>query len=306
MFEHAPALVYFSQQLLNGLTLGAIYGLIALGYSMVFSILGLINFAHGEIFMIGGYIAFLAVTLFLGFGLSPALVLLLTFTAAIIITSGVGFTLERICYRPLRGAAKLAPFITAIGASIFLQNAVQLWQGSQPKALAQFLNTQYELFPGLVISATQLLILGAGGLLLVLFTLLINKTSFGRQQRAVQQDALMAGLLGIHVNRVISATFMLGAALAAVAGTFVLLYYGVVDFTMGYLAGMKAFAAAVLGGIGSLPGAIVGGLILGLTETFWAGYIGADYKHALGFFVLILVLLLRPQGLFGKPEVEKV
>lgn len=305
MIDEATTLTYLSQQLLNGLTLGAVYGLIALGYSMVFSILGLINFAHGEIYMVGGYAAFIAASALLVFGFSPTLLLLLMLLAAVFITAVFGLVLERVCYRPLRGATKLAPFITAIGASIFLQNIVQLQQGAQPKSLQSVLTGQFSL-GGVTISSTMLLILGVSSVLLLLFSLLISRSAFGRMQRAVQQDALMASLLGIPVNRVITITFMLGAGLAAVAGMFALLYYGVVDFTMGYIAGMKAFAAAVLGGIGSLPGAVVGGLILGLSETLWAGYIGADYKHALGFFVLILVLLFRPQGLFGKPLVEKV
>ncbi len=302
-----PETAYFSQQLVNGLTLGAVYGLIALGYSMVYGILGLINFAHGELYMMGGYLAFLGVLAATALGVeAPILLLLGGLGLAMLSTGASGVLLERVCYRPLRRAPKLAPFITAIGASIFLQNAVQVAQGTRPRALGTLFEAQHTLAEGVSITTVQLIIMGVSAVLLTGFAVLIRCTAFGRQQRAIQQDAGMAAMLGIGVDRVISSTFAIGAMLAGVAGTCTLLYYGVVDFTMGFLAGIKAFSAAVLGGIGSLPGAVLGGLILGLSETFWAAYVSADYKHAVGFVVLIMVLLLRPQGLFGRPEFEKV
>lgn len=302
---------YFLQQLINGLTLGAIYGLIAIGYTMVYGIIGMINFAHGEIYMIG---AFIAVTTFMVLRLlgieSVALGLFVVVVAAMFFTSAYGWAVERIAYRPLRGAPKLAPLISAIGMSIFLQNFVQTTQGARAKPVPPVIRGGFELmnrdgFP-VQISYIQIFIIVLTVVLMAGFTLLITRTAFGRQQRACEQDRTMASLLGVDVDRTISLTFVIGAALAAVAGVMVTLYYGVIDFFIGFLAGMKAFTAAVLGGIGSLPGAMLGGLLIGLIEAFYSGYFSVEYKDVASFAILVLVLIFRPSGLLGRPEVEKV
>lgn len=304
-------MAYFLQQLINGLTLGMIYGLIAIGYTMVYGIIGMINFAHGEIYMIG---AFLAVISFTVLGLagvtSVPFALIVVLFIAMIFTAAYGWTLERIAYRPLRGSPRLAPLISAIGASIFLQNYVQLTQGARVKPLAPVIsgNVTFWEQAGFSVQVTyvQLLIWVLTILLMVAFALFIQRTAFGRAQRAVEQDRTMAQLVGINVDRTISLTFVLGAMLAAVAGVMVTLYYGVVDFFIGFIAGIKAFTAAVLGGIGSLPGAMLGGLILGLVEAFWSAYFATEYKDVAAFSLLVLVLIFRPTGLLGRPEVEKV
>jgi branched-chain amino acid transport system permease protein len=304
-------MAYFLQQLINGLTLGSIYGLIAIGYTMVYGIIGMINFAHGEIYMIG---AFVAVATFLLLGLAGVsyvpLALAIMLIAAMLFTSVYGWAVERIAYRPLRGSFRLAPLISAIGMSIFLQNYVQVTQGARLKPIPPLLQGGFTVFTGggfaVQLSYLQLLIMLLTLALMLGFSLLIAATPLGRAQRACEQDIGMAALLGVDVDRVISATFVMGAALAAVAGVMVTLYYGVVDFFIGFLAGVKAFTAAVLGGIGSLPGAMLGGLSIGLTEAFWSGYFSVEYKDVSVFVILILVLVFLPTGLLGRPEVEKV
>jgi branched-chain amino acid transport system permease protein len=301
----------FLQQAINGLTLGSLYGLIAIGYTMVYGILGMINFAHGDIHMLGAFVSLTAFTLLAATGITfLPLVLLLVLLVAVVFTAGYGWAVERVAYRPLRGSTKLAPLISAIGASIFLQNAVQLLQGARIKHLAPMLPGGFELFEGSAasvrVSHVQVLVVAVTVVLLSAFTWMITRTSFGRQQRACEQDAGMTRMLGIHVDRTISLTFMIGAGLAGVAGMLVTLYYGVIDFYIGFLAGVKAFTAAVLGGIGSLPGAMLGGLLIGLVEAFYAGYFSAEYKDVAVFGILILVLVFRPFGLLGRPEVEKV
>jgi branched-chain amino acid transport system permease protein len=302
---------YFLQQLINGLTLGMIYGLIAIGYTMVYGIVGMINFAHGEIFMIGAFIAFitfLALGL-VGIGWMP-LALLIVLVATMLLTAVYGWTLERVAYRPLRRSPRLAALITAIGMSIFLQNYVQLLQGARVKPLQPVVTGGVRFLEGGAFTVTlsylqMLIVLVTVGLMLG-FTLLINRTALGRAQRACQQDLGMAALVGIDVDRTISLTFVLGAALAAVAGLMFLLNYGVIDFYIGFLAGIKAFTAAVLGGIGSVPGAMLGGLLIGLIEAFWSAYFSVEYKDVATFAILILVLIFRPTGLLGRPDVEKV
>lgn len=303
---------YLLQQVINGLALGSIYALIAIGYTMVYGILGMINFAHGELFMIGAFISVTGFTLLQMAGLGVgAMGIVLVLLAAMFFTAMYGWVLERVAYRPLRGSFRLAPLITAIGASIVLQQYVQLTQGAKIKPLAPVfsggvtLSAATEQF-AVSVSYLQLLIFGITLVLMAGFTWLIKATSLGRSQRAVEQDARMASLTGIDVNKTISITFVLGAALAAVAGVMFTLYYGVVDFFVGFLAGLKAFTAAVLGGIGSLPGAVLGGFLIGLIETLWSAYFAADYKDVAVFGVLILVLLFKPTGLLGRPEVEKV
>ncbi|KQT55358.1 MULTISPECIES: ABC transporter permease subunit [unclassified Aureimonas] len=304
---------YFFQQLINGLTLGSIYGLIAIGYTMVYGIIGMINFAHGEVFMLGSFIALTTILALAMIGITFfPLVLLIMLIVAMAFTALWGWSIERIAYRPLRGSFRLAPLITAIGMSIFLQNFVQVTQGARSKPLAPQLDGRIDLYLGsggsigVQISYMQILIIVTTVILMMVFSFVISKTALGRQQRACEQDAKMASLLGVNVDRTISLTFVMGASLAAVAGIMYLLYYGVIDFYIGFLAGVKAFTAAVLGGIGSLPGAMLGGLLIGLIETFFAGYFAAEYKDVAAFSILAIVLIFMPSGLLGRPEVEKV
>lgn len=303
---------YFLQQLINGITLGAIYGLIAIGYTMVYGIIGMINFAHGEIYMIGAFVSLIGFLLMSVLGISSIpLALLVVLLMAMLFTALYGWAIERIAYRPLRGSFKLAPLISAIGVSIVLQNYVQLAQGARVKPLQPMIRGGFALSgPDASYQVTlgylQIVIVVLTIVLMALFTWMITRTSLGRAQRATEQDMTMASLLGVNVDRVISATFIIGASLAAVAGLMVTLYYGVIDFYIGFIAGMKAFTAAVLGGIGSLPGAMLGGLLIGLIEAFWSGYFSIEYKDVASFSILVLVLLFRPTGLLGKPEIEKV
>jgi branched-chain amino acid transport system permease protein len=304
-------MAYFSQQLINAITLGAIYGLIAIGYTMVYGIIGMINFAHGDIFMVGAFIALIGFLIcgLAGIGSAPVAILLVLLLA-MVFTSVYGWAVERLAYRPLRGSFRLAPLISAIGMSIALENYVQLTQGARPKPGGQIVSGGYNLFSadGFDVRVTwlQIIIVVVTIVLMAGFTWMIARTPLGRQQRACEQDMKMAALLGVHVDRTISLTFVMGAALAAVAGMLFLMYYGVIDFFIGFLAGIKAFTAAVLGGIGSLPGAMLGGLLIGLIEVFWAGYFSSEYKDVAVFGILVLVLIFRPTGLLGKPEIEKV
>jgi branched-chain amino acid transport system permease protein len=305
---------YFLQQLINGVTLGSIYGLIAIGYTMVYGIIGMINFAHGDVFMIGSFLALIAI---LFFGITSAmpvavllLSLLLVLAIAMVLTAVWGWTIERLAYRPLRGSFRLAPLITAIGMSIVLQNFVQLEQGARVKPIPPLVTGGYAIWEhnGFVVqlSNIQIIIILTTIALMAGFTLLISRTALGRSQRACEQDAKMAALLGVNVDRTIAITFIVGAALAAVAGTMFLLYYGVINFYIGFNAGIKAFTAAVLGGIGSLPGAMLGGLLIGLIETFWSAYFSVEYKDVAAFSILAITLIFLPSGLLGRPEVEKV
>ncbi len=302
---------YFLQQLINGVTLGAIYGLIAIGYTMVYGIIGMINFAHGEIFMIGAFVALISF-LILGpsGGAMIPIALLVVLLIAMSLTAVYGWALERIAYRPLRGSPRLAALISAIGMSIVLQNYVQLSQGARVKTLQPVIEGGFQLMKAgnftVVLSYMQIIIVVVTVSLMAAFWGVITKTALGRAQRACEQDRTMAALLGIDVDRTISITFVLGASLAAVAGMMVTLYYGVIDFYVGFLAGIKAFTAAVLGGIGSIPGAMLGGMLIGLIEAFWSGYFSIEYKDVAAFSILVLVLVFRPSGLLGRPEVEKV
>ncbi|MGI9387848.1 MAG: ABC transporter permease subunit [Methyloligellaceae bacterium] len=302
---------YFLQQLINGLTLGSIYGLIAIGYTMVYGIIGMINFAHGDIFMVGTFIALMAFIGLVSIGVSfVPLALLLVLIIAMVLTAVWGWTVERLAYRPLRESFRLAPLITAIGMSIALQNFVQISQGARVKPLQPVITGGYEIMEvdGFVVNLSniQIIIVVTTITLMVIFSLIIARTPLGRSQRACEQDRVMASLVGVNVDRTISLTFVMGAALAAVAGLMYLLYYGVIDFYIGFVAGIKAFTAAVLGGIGSLPGAMLGGLIIGLIETFWSAYFTIEYKDVAAFSVLALVLIFLPSGLLGRPEIEKV
>jgi branched-chain amino acid transport system permease protein len=300
-------LEYFLQQLVNGITLGSIYGLIAIGYTMVYGIIGMINFAHGDIYMVGAFIALIAFLALVALGLTALpLILLIVLLATMVLTSMWGWTIERVAYRPLRGSFRLAPLITAIGVSIILQNFVQLTQDARVKALPPQIQGGITVLGDARISFTQIIVIATTVVLMAAFTWVIGRTPLGRAQRACAQDMRMASLLGINVNRTIALTFVMGAALAAVAGVMHLLLYGVIDHFIGFVAGIKAFTAAVLGGIGSLPGAMLGGLLIGLIEVFWAGYFSAEYKDVAAFSILVVVLIFLPSGLLGKPEIEKV
>jgi branched-chain amino acid transport system permease protein len=302
----------FVQQLINGLTLGSIYGLIAIGYTMVFGIIGMVNFAHGDVFMLSAFIAlifFVMLTTWLGIS-SVALALLIVMLIAMVLTSLWGWAIERVAYRPLRGSFRLAPLISAIGVSIALSNFVQVAQGARNKPTPPMVQDVIPLFERngytVALSYKQVIIMAVTAALLTVFWYLVQKTALGRAQRACEQDRKMASLLGIDVDRTISLTFVIGAALAAVAGTLYLLYYGVVSFADGFVPGVKAFTAAVLGGIGSLPGAVLGGLIIGLIEVFWSAYFSIEYKDVAAFSILAIVLIFMPSGILGRPEVEKV
>ena len=302
---------YFLQQLINGLTLGAIYGLIAIGYTMVYGIIGMINFAHGDIFMVGAFIALIAFLCLVAIGVSAIpLALFLVLLIAMALAALYGWTVERFAYRPLRHSFRLAPLISAIGMSIILQNFVQIAQGARVKPLPPLIEGGHTLVESanfsVRLSNVQILIVVTTLVLMLGFTWLIEKTRLGRDMRACEQDARMAALLGVDIDRTISLTFVIGAALAAVAGIMYLLYYGVVDFFIGFVAGVKAFTAAVLGGIGSLPGAMLGGLLIGLIETMWSAYFSIEYKDVAAFSILVVVLIFLPTGILGRPDVEKV
>ena len=304
-------MAYFLQQTINGLTLGSIYGLVALGYTMVYGIVGMINFAHGEVYMIGAFISLLAFTALGLVGITWApLAIVLVLLIAVAFTALFGWAIERIAYRPLRGSFRLAPLISAIGVSIFLQNYVQLLQGAGLRTLPPVITGGFTIMQEgdfeVRISTIQIAVIILTVVLMAGLTYLIERTKLGRSQRACEQDMAMAGMLGIDVDRTISLTFVIGAALAAGAGLMVTLYYGSVDFFIGFLAGVKAFTAAVLGGIGSIPGAMLGGIVIGLVEAYWGGYVSGAYKDVSVFCVLILVLTVMPTGLLGRPHLQKV
>jgi branched-chain amino acid transport system permease protein len=302
---------YALQQLINGVALGMIYGLIAVGYTMVYGIIGMINFAHGDIFMVGAFVALITVVLLLTGGVmeGPGAIMLVLLVS-MCVTALYGWTVERVAYRPLRGSFRLAPLISAIGMSIVLQNYVQVAQGPRVKPLEPIVPGGVTVFTegsfAVQISWMQLVIVLVTLVVLAVFTWLVTRTALGRSMRACEQDRRMASLLGIDTDKTISITFVIGAALAAVAGMMYLLRYGVIDFYIGFLAGVKAFTAAVLGGIGSLPGAVLGGLVIGLIETFWSAYFSVAYKDVATFAILVIVLIFMPTGLLGRAEVEKV
>ncbi len=315
----------FVQQLVNGLTLGAVYAIVALGYTMVYGIIQLINFAHGEVVMIGAMVAFTVINL-LAASLPPLAVVLVGTACAIPVCMLVGYAMERLAYRPLRGAPRLAPLITAIGVSIILQHLAMLVWSRNVLAFPQIIPLINFRIGGATITSVQLVILGLCFAMMAGLALLVYRTRLGTAMRATAQNPQVARLMGVDVNRVIAATFIIGAALGAVAGVMVGTYYGVAQYTMGAGLGLKAFAAAVLGGIGNIPGAMVGGLLLGVVEALGAGYIGeltnlcryglgpaercaggghfilfgSNYQDVFAFVVLILVLVFRPSGLLGE------
>ena len=319
----------FIQQMINGLTLGCVYAIVALGYTMVYGIIQLINFAHGEVVMIGAMVAFTVITTLAGAGMAPLAVVLIGLACAIPACMAVGYTVERLAYRPLRRAPRLAPLITAIGVSIILQHLAMLVWTRNVIAFPQIITTRIYTLGGAVITNVQIVIIALCVAIMAGLALLVYRTRLGTAMRATAQNQQVAGLMGVDINRVISATFVIGAGLAAIAGVMVGTYYGIAQYTMGSILGMKAFAAAVLGGIGNIPGAMLGGLVLGVVEALGAGYIGdltdlcrygwlanligercangghfvlfgSNYQDVFAFVVLILVLVFRPSGLLGE------
>ena len=296
----------FLQQIVNGLTVGAVYALIALGYTMVYGIIELINFAHGEIYMIGAYIGTICAALLLAWGFPTTVALPLALLVAAALTGIYGLSAERFAYRPLRKAGRLAPLISALGLSIFFQQLVLLTQGAKDKVFPAAITSSGFSLGTVRIAFVQVAILAVAAVLMVTLHLFVQRTRMGRAMRCTAQDPTMAALVGVPVNRVITLTFVLGSSLAAVAGVLVVLYYGKVNYLSGYTAGLKAFTAAVLGGIGSIPGAMVGGISLGVVEGLAAGYIGGEYKDIVAFVILIIVLIVRPQGLLGVKMADKI
>ena len=289
----------FCQQLINGISLGSIYALIALGYTMIYGIIKLINFAHGDIYMIGAYFGFFATTQ-LGVGFIPAIIIAMAGAAI------VGISIERIAYRPMRNAPRIAILITAIGVSFLLEYGMILFVSPQPRTFpAVFTPTVYHMGP-LVANSQQLVILISAIILMVTLSYIVNSTKAGKAMRAVSFDADAARLMGINIDKVISMTFALGSALAAAGGVLVGVYYNSIDPLMGMMPGLKAFVAAVLGGIGIIPGAMMGGIILGVVEAMVSGFLSSTFRDAAAFGILILILLYKPAGLLGKNIREKV
>jgi len=298
---------YFIELLFSGLTRGAIYALIALGYTMVYGIIGLINFAHGEIYMIGAFTAFIISTVLSIFGFPLLAIIVLAGLAAAVWSSAYGYTVEKLAYKPLRHAPRLSPLISAIGMSIFLQNYVLLAQTSDFQPFPELIPEFDFMEPFVqIVGSSDMVILVVTTLMMIGLTLLIKFTRIGKAMRATSQDRKMAMLVGINVDRVISATFIVGSALAAVGGLLIASHIGQINFFIGFIAGIKAFTAAVLGGIGSIPGAVLGGVILGLTESFATGYVSSDYEDVFAFSLLVLILIFKPSGLLGKAEIQKV
>jgi len=300
----------FGQQIINGITLGAIYGLIAVGYTMVYGVIRMINFAHGDVYMISSYVAAISLAVLHFWGVNSSIfALLMVLVITCIVTSFYGFAIERVAYRPLRSSTQLAPLISAIGISMLLQNYVQVAQGARDQGVPiliggglRFGSEQHFI----QITYMQIVILLASFAAMGILGFVISRTKLGRECRATQQNPNISAVLGINTDRIISSVFVIGAATASVGGVLVTLNYGSFNFFIGFIMGLKAFTATVLGGIGSLPGAILGGLVLGLTESLFAGYVNADYKDAFAFGLLILILVFRPHGLLGRPQIMKV
>lgn len=298
---------FFFRLFIGGLTKGSIYALIAIGYTMVYGIIGLINFAHGEVYMIGAFTALIVAGVLSVLNLPMVAILVIAVTVAMIFSAGYGYTLEKIAYKPLRNAPRLSALISAIGMSIFLQNYVLLAQTSNflpfPTMIPEFgfLEPVKQ-----TLRSTQFVILVTTAVVMVLLTLLIKFTRIGKAMRATSQDRIMAMLTGVNVNKVISVTFIIGSAIAALGGVLICSHTGRTHFYIGFIIGIKAFVAAVLGGIGSIPGAVLGSFVLGFTESYGAGYISSDYEDVFAFVILILILIFRPAGLLGKSTAQKV
>lgn len=298
---------YFIELFFSGLTRGSIYALIALGYTMVYGIIGLINFAHGEIYMIGAFTAFIISTVLSIYGFPLLSIVVLAGLAAAVWASAYGYTVEKLAYRPLRHAPRLSPLISAIGMSIFLQNYVLLAQTSDflpfPELIPEF--DFMEPFAHIV-GSSDIVIIVTTAIAMMILTLVIKFTRIGKAMRATSQDRMMAMLTGINVDRVISMTFIIGSTMAAIGGMLIASHIGQINFFIGFIAGIKAFTAAVLGGIGSIPGAVLGGFVLGLTESFATGYVSSDYEDVFAFSLLVLILIFKPSGILGRDEIQKV
>ncbi len=287
------------QQLVNGISLGSIYALIALGYTMIYGIIKLINFAHGDIYMVGAYIGFYAITQ-AHLSIVPALIV------SFVVTGILGVVVEKLAYKPLRHAPRISVLITAIGVSFFLEYTSMYFVSPTPRTFPALFGDVAIEIGGIVINGQQLLILGITTILMIVLTYIVHRTKTGKAMRAASFDTETAQLMGIDSDRIISITFCIGSSLAAVAGVLVGVYYNSIDPLMGIMPGLKAFVAAVLGGIGILPGAVVGGLILGIVEAFVSGFVSSTFRDAAAFAILILVLLFKPTGIFGKNTKEKV
>jgi branched-chain amino acid transport system permease protein len=298
----------FLQQVINGLTAGSVYAVVALGYTMVYGIIQLINFAHGEVVMVGAMVAYSVIGALAPTGLPPLAIVLVAAGCAIPACMLLGYAMERVAYRPLRGAPRLAPLITAIGVSIILQHLAMMIWSRNPLAFPQIIKVQSYAIGGATITSVQIAIISISVLMMAGLAALVYRTRLGTAMRATAHDPRVAGLMGIDANRIVALTFVIGAALAAVAGVMVATYYGIAHYTMGSQLGLKAFCAAVLGGIGNIPGAMLGGVLLGVVEALGAGYIGdltgnvfgSNYQDVFAFIVLIGVLVLRPSGLLGE------
>jgi branched-chain amino acid transport system permease protein len=303
---------FFFQELVNGITTGALYALVALGFSMVYGVLKLLNFAHGDLYMVGAFIGFFVIQWFGGptkLTIPVPLLLVIMFVLAAVLVGGLGVAIERFAYRPLRDAPRIAPLITAIGISFFLENSALLLFGAQYRIYntPDFISFSSGIQIGSVsIDAVQIMVLALGAALMVGLRLLVNRTRLGKQMRAVAADREAAEMLGINVNFTIAATFFLGSALAGVSGVMAGLLFNQVNNTMGFTAGLFAFTAAVVGGIGSIPGAMLGGLLIGVAQSFVTGYISSTYTNLLVFGLLIVVMVLRPTGLLGRAQLQKV
>ncbi|GAB7024361.1 branched-chain amino acid ABC transporter permease [Salidesulfovibrio brasiliensis] len=297
---------YFLEILFGGLTRGSIYALIALGYTMVYGIIELINFAHGEIYMIGAFTGLIIAGVLGAAGFPAAAIFVLAILGAVLYSAAYGYTIEKIAYKPLRGAQRLSPLISAIGMSIFLQNYVMLAQTSDFLPFPSLIPEFKVPWIGHIISSSELIIVVVTILVCIGLTLFIKFTRLGKAMRATAQNRKMAMLVGINVNTVISATFVVGSSLAAVGGVLIASHIGQINYYIGFIAGIKAFTAAVLGGIGSVPGAMLGALILGQTEAFATGYVSSDYEDVFAFALLVLILIFRPAGIMGKEPVQKV
>lgn len=298
---------YFLELFLGGLTRGSIYALIALGYTMVYGIIQLINFAHGEIYMIGAFTALIVAGILTLLGWNHVAILVIASLVAVVYSCAYGFTVEKLAYKPLRHAPRLSALISAIGMSLFLQNYVLLAQTSDflpfPSLIPEF---KFLIPYAHIIRSSEIVILVTTATVMILLTLLIKFTRIGKAMRATAQDRDMAMLVGVDVNRVISVTFIVGSATAAIGGVLIASHIGQINFYIGFIAGIKAFVAAVLGGIGSIPGAVLGSLVLGWTESFFTGYVSSDYEDVFAFLFLVLILIFRPSGILGRSETEKV
>jgi branched-chain amino acid transport system permease protein len=298
---------YFLELFLGGLTRGSIYALIALGYTMVYGIVELINFAHGEIYMIGAFTALIVTGILTLMGWNQIAILLIASIVAVIYSSAYGFTIEKMAYKPLRNAPRLSALISAIGMSLFLQNYVLLAQTSDflpfPALIPEFeFIKPYSNF----IRSSEIVIFAVTAIVMILLTVMIKFTKIGKAMRATAQDRNMAMLVGVNVDRIISVTFIVGSATAALGGVLIASHIGQINFYIGFIAGIKAFIAAVLGGIGSMPGAVLGSLVLGWTESFFTGYISSDYEDVFAFLFLVFILIFRPSGIMGRGDTDKV